>query len=60
MTSKKGFRKILSSKIGIIIGVGIISYLLCISIVSGLESRGLSKLFIVNAKDLLKLISHFS
>ena len=53
MTSKKGFRKILSSKIGIIIGVGIISYLLCISIVSGLESRGFSKLFIVKAKGFL-------
>ena len=33
--------------------------LFCISIVSGLESRGLSKLFIVNAKGLLKLILHF-
>ena len=37
----------------------IVSYFLCISIVSGLESRGLSKLFIVNAKGLLKLILHF-
>ena len=33
--------------------------LFCISIVSGLESRGLSKLFIVNAKGLLKLVLHF-
>ena len=37
----------------------IVSYFLCISIVSGLESRGLSKLFIVNAMGLLKLILHF-
>ena len=36
-----------------------VSYFLCICIVSGLESRGLSKLFIVNAKGLLKLILHF-
>ena len=37
----------------------IVSYFLCISFVSGLESRGLSKLFIVNTKGLLKLILHF-
>ena len=46
-----------SNKIGIIICVGVgcgtVSYFLCISIVSGLESRGLSKLFIVKAKGLL-------
>ena len=30
-----------------------VSYFLCICIVSGLESRGLSKLFIIEAKGLL-------
>ena len=37
----------------------IVSYFVCISFVSGLESKGLSKLFIVNTKDLLKSILHF-
>ena len=37
----------------------IVSYFLCISFVSGLESRGSSKLFIVSPKGLLKLILHF-
>ena len=59
MASKKKVSSFSLSRNLAISREGIVSYFLCISFVSGLESRGLSKLFIVNTKGLLKLILHF-
>ena len=59
VTSKKGFMLFAITLYVRILCGGYRFILFCISIVSGLESRGLIKLFIVDTKGLLKLILHF-